>query len=241
MGFVILGLRQSFYAGYNTRQGLALLRRLLPLRGSPDGTTTAQQPRLLTIKFGANDAADAALVPKQHVPLTEYEANLTAMVAYAREVCPAVTVVLITPPTVNEAEYAAENLRLGRRKEGEPLNRTVAGVQPYAEAVRRVGVALSAPVVDLWAAPDPIGADGADFVDGLHLDVGGNKKLFERLQATIRELCAADRCGAEQSVAPRDLLLPDDGPGGSPYMPMQFPYWAAAEVPDIKSWNWLKK
>jgi len=109
------------FSGYNTRQGLVLLRKLLPL---PD-VEASDQPRLLTIKFGANDAADADLNRRQHVPLAEYETNLAAMVQHARATCPGILILLITPPSVDEGAYAAHNLKLKRRKKSDPLDRTV--------------------------------------------------------------------------------------------------------------------
>ena len=200
---------------------LVLLRRLLPLGGP-------SQPRLLTIKFGANDAADSTLNPGQHVPLAEYESNLRAMVEHTTSACPGVQIVLITPPPVDEAGILANSLAKGWLKEGEPIDRTVAGVRPYAEAARRVGSSLSLPVVDLWEGPNAIGSDPADFVDGLHLAESGNKTLLMALQRVINTHFSA------AGKAP--LLLPCGEEQGG--MPMHFPHWSVAAPDVIHKWTW---
>jgi lysophospholipase L1-like esterase len=134
------------FSGYNTRQGLIVLKKLLPM----SETRAGSQPRLLTIMFGANDAADAVCNARQHVPVSEYESNLRDMIAHARSACPGIIVVLITPPPVDEGAYAAHNLKLKRRKASDPIDRSSARVQPYVEAVDRVAHSLDCPVVNLW-------------------------------------------------------------------------------------------
>jgi hypothetical protein len=64
------------YGGYNTRWAKHLMRDLFP---ETEGGHT-----LVLVFFGANDAADATLQPRQHVPLAEYTANLLEMVTYLR-------------------------------------------------------------------------------------------------------------------------------------------------------------
>ena len=211
------------FSGFNSRQGLALLRRMLPLDGPV-------QPRVLTIKFGANDAAAATLNPQQHVPLAEYESNLRDMVAHATSSCPGVHVILITPPSVDEAGIRANSLAKGWLQHGDEIDRTVAGVRPYADVMRRVGCNLSLPVVDLWeGGDDAVGSTPQDFVDGLHLSPSGNRKLLAALQQVIRRECSR----SDQA----SLLLPvteADGNG----MPMHFPHWSEATLEAIQTWVW---
>lgn len=64
------------YGGYNTRWAKHIMRDLFP---ETEGGHT-----LVLVFFGANDAADATLQPRQHVPLAEYTANLLEMVTYLR-------------------------------------------------------------------------------------------------------------------------------------------------------------
>lgn len=134
------------FSGYNTRQGLIILKKLLPL----PQTRVGSQPRLLTIMFGANDAADAVHNARQHVPVSEYETNLRDMIAHARASCPGILVLLITPPPVDEDAYAAHNLKLKRRKASDPIDRSSGRVQPYVKAVDRVAQSLDCPMVSLW-------------------------------------------------------------------------------------------
>ena len=42
------------------------------------------------------------------------------------------------------------------------------------------------------AGPDPVGSNADDFCDGLHLGPGGNRKVFQRLQARMREYLQGD-------------------------------------------------
>jgi lysophospholipase L1-like esterase len=97
-------------SGYNTR--LALLAAPHILGGAASGGAAlpasasagvALRGRFLlsTVFFGANDAAVAG--EPQHVPLAEYEANLTALVAMARAASTAVAV--ISPPPLDSARW----------------------------------------------------------------------------------------------------------------------------------------
>ena len=149
------------FSGYNTRQGRILLQKLLPL---PE-TGVSTQPRLLTIMFGANDAADAVHNARQHVPVSEYESNLRDMIAHARAACPGILIVLITPPPLDEKAYAAHNLALKRRKASDPIDRSIGRVRPYVEAVARVADSLGCPMVNLWdGAPRQLFGDDSFFV-----------------------------------------------------------------------------
>lgn len=176
------------FSGYNTRQGLILLRKLLPM---PE-TDAVSQPRLLTIFFGANDAADAVLNKKQHVPVAEYETNLCGMIAHARTACPEILIVLITPPSLDEKAYAAHNLKLKRRKASDPLDRNVARIRPYVEAVCRVALTLDCAMVNLWdGAPQTPNTTSTTFLT-IHCDGLTCAKAFRKLivilppQALIR-------------------------------------------------------
>jgi lysophospholipase L1-like esterase len=64
------------YGGYNTRWAKHIMPDLFP--------THEANHTLITVFFGANDAADAGSQPRQHVPLDEYKANLHEMIAYLR-------------------------------------------------------------------------------------------------------------------------------------------------------------
>lgn len=60
-------------------------------------------PRLVTLFFGANDAAlPDRCAARQHLPLDEYQRNLGAMAEHLRAVGTQ-HIVLVTPPPVHEA------------------------------------------------------------------------------------------------------------------------------------------
>lgn len=65
------------YSGYSSRFGRLMAPRLF-------GPGRAYL--LSTVFFGANDAADPASKPAQHVPLDEFAANLAAIVGAAQRV-----------------------------------------------------------------------------------------------------------------------------------------------------------
>lgn len=99
------------YGGYNTRGGVALLERVLPLRAH-------ERHLLTTVFFGANDcAANAA----QGVPLAEFEENLAAIVE--RAMATSCAVLVISPPPVNEELWP---------------DRSNAALEAYAAAAARV-------------------------------------------------------------------------------------------------------
>ncbi|CAI5955861.1 unnamed protein product, partial [Closterium sp. NIES-64] len=96
------------YSGYNTRWALFLLPKLFPkvrilkvriLKGD----TSIPPPALVTVFFGANDAAlPGRTSGKQHVPIPEFKENLRVIVTHLQSLGPNVRVVLITPPPVDE-------------------------------------------------------------------------------------------------------------------------------------------
>jgi len=126
--------------------------------------------KLLTIWFGANDAA----VPPspQHVPRDRYKANLSHMIQMVKSptsayYSPETRIILITPPPVNTKQW------------NRPDNpRVFENTRSYAEAVKEVGKKEDVAVADIWT---PI-FDGAGqseegcekyLYDGLHLNSDG--------------------------------------------------------------------
>ena len=65
------------YSGYSSRFARAMLPRIFGAE---------RRYLFTTVFFGANDAADAASKPAQHVPLEEYEENMAVIVEAARAV-----------------------------------------------------------------------------------------------------------------------------------------------------------
>lgn len=122
--------------------------------------------QLLTIWFGANDAAPPPSV--QHVPKDEYTLNLKHLVSMIRSptspyYSPHTRIILITPPPVNSHQRSDRDFDI---------------TKSYAEAARETGSALHLPVADVWT--EIWEASGKDekalatyLHDGLHLSAAG--------------------------------------------------------------------
>jgi len=168
-------------SGYNTRWGLQALDGCL----APHATTV-----LTTVWFGANDAADASLNARQHVPLEEYKRNLAEIVARVRQRCE--HVVVLSPPPIHEASYRSVFVE-PRNGKGAPLDRTLAASQSYAAAAGEAAATAGCAFVDVWskiqaAAPaEPADEQpwGRFFYDGLHLSQEGNQVVFDELLRVI--------------------------------------------------------
>jgi lysophospholipase L1-like esterase len=134
--------------------------------------------RLLTIWFGANDAA---IPPSaQHVPLPKFVENLKKLIRMitspqSPRYSPDTRIVLITPPPVNtfqlSAEWASRNPPL-------TLNRDFEVTREYAMAVRDVGFGEGVGVADVWTRLwENSGKDERRLEeylrDGLHLNADG--------------------------------------------------------------------
>ncbi|KAJ3011871.1 hypothetical protein HKX48_006609 [Thoreauomyces humboldtii] len=166
------------YSGYNTEWAKHLVRPIL--------STT--RPRLITIFFGANDAA----IPSthlQHVPLTSYISNLQSIVSTIRSHDPAIRVLLITPPPLHEGDW---NKRCAAT-DGRDLDRNVKVTRSYADACKEVGRTEGVPVLDLWEAAFGLGGsyDGDHaqslLADGLHFNSKGNTLLADSLLKKIAQ------------------------------------------------------
>ncbi len=177
------------------------------------------QCSLITIFLGANDSA-VNEEPSQHVPLTEFIDNIKAIIEHCRVMNPSAVIVLVTPATVDNKRWP---------------DRSEMAVAQYAQAIRSIvfdqGTGNSVPLylLDLWVS-DAISmkVNFADLYDGLHFDNSGNKKMFKKLQALIRESCPH--------------VCPDDG---NPMLAKHFPLWsvlAGQPVSETKelltNWRW---
>src|SRR6478735_11768631 len=90
-------------SGYNTDWAMPILKQLLPT--TEDQAKQKASIRLMTIFFGANDAALPGSV--QHVPLERYKANIKEMIDTIKNpqspfYNPNIRLILITPPPLFE-------------------------------------------------------------------------------------------------------------------------------------------
>ena len=169
-------------SGYNTRWALQALGPMFP------ADAAAPQPDLVTVFFGANDAAlpDRACA-RQHVPVEEYRANLKAIVGHLRALPGRPAVLLITPPPVYEEGRMAANEAGGG---GRHLERTNAAAGEHAAACLAAAEELGVGAVDLYHGMQ----DGMReyFRDGLHFSRDGNERAFELIMEAVSALPGMD-------------------------------------------------
>jgi len=166
------------YSGYNTR----LAKLVFPHTVAP-----VQHIELLTIFFGANDAALPDRTSwKQHVPVAEYKETLEEMIVRARDEVNVEHIVLMTPPPVSEPhriQHALDTFGITL----ESSERENMYTKMYVEACKCVGEKLGVPVLDLWSIFTEHGDDWATALlnDGLHLTAQGNELVYNSLQSLI--------------------------------------------------------
>jgi lysophospholipase L1-like esterase len=176
-------------SGYNTEWGIPVFEQCFAKQHEQQHVPKV---RILTIWFGANDAA---IKPSaQHIPLPKFISNLTHLVRMVTSSTspyhsPFTRIILITPPPVNTYQREAE---LQAKDPPKLLDRTFETTRKYAEAVVDVGKGERIPVVDIWnALYDAAGRDEralSRFLwDGLHLNAAGYEILYDAIIDTIRE------------------------------------------------------
>ncbi len=133
--------------GNTSRQGLARL----------DRDVLTNKPNVVLVFFGANDSRLDA--PKTHVPLKEYEKNLTTIVERCQKT--GANVVLGTPPPIDPEPYYQRHPKENYQAAGG----LEAWLAKYRAAVLQVGEATKVPVLDLnellakepaWRRPDGV-------------------------------------------------------------------------------------
>ena len=146
---------------------------------------------LVTIFFGANDAAKKDLEPKVHVPLDEYKANIEKLVDKAKESYPNAKILIMTPPPVHPGQRLEyQKKRYGDKATG-VLERTTEIAGTYAAACREVAKTKDVPCVDIFTAMRAAEGNtdeddiGRFFYDGLHFNKTGNKFVYDTLAKVI--------------------------------------------------------
>jgi lysophospholipase L1-like esterase len=196
------------FSGYNSRWILQMMPFLFP----KDSSCSRDEIAIATLYLGSNDAS--APGTSQHVPITEYKGNLESIIEYITELSPSTRYILITPAVVDSQVWP------GRSSEA---------TAQYADAVRQIGMERNIPVADLWKEPYDISLE--DLSDGLHMGVGGNRKIFSAVSSLIR------------THYPE--VVPEDKAPNVPNMPLHFPHWSVLGDKDageskriIESWTW---
>lgn len=149
----------------------------------------AQNPRLVIIQFGINDATtDVWKNPpetKPRVPKDEYRKNLANFLESCRQ--RGIHVVLMTP---NSVHWSDRMLELYGRP---PYDRTNPdgfnlNLRPYAEVMRQLAAATNTPLVDVMQAHDANArAGGPSLVsDGVHPNEQGHQLVADLLVKLLR-------------------------------------------------------
>lgn len=147
---------------------------------------------LVTIWFGANDAATLA----QHVPLSEYETNLSTIIDKAKESYPGAKFLLIAPPPVafdQRTEYLKK--QYGEEKAKDMAVRTSKVTGTYAATCVKVAKAKEIACLDMFTemissrsnaeTPEEEADVSEYFWDGLHFSEAGHKFVASAVTKAI--------------------------------------------------------
>jgi isoamyl acetate esterase len=163
------------FSGYNTQHALDLVPRLF---GAPPNNLL-----FCTVFLGANDAALPG--EPQHVPIDQYAENLKSIITSIRECSQSSSkpfpVILLTPPPVDEAAWAAwKNVAV--------CDRSNQVARAYGARAQQVATELDCPVVDTWTLLEGFSDKRGEFLsDGLHLNEQGNRRVFEGLMTLLQQ------------------------------------------------------
>jgi lysophospholipase L1-like esterase len=170
-------------SGYNTRWYLRYAQDVGMFSDKVD-----EDVILVTLFFGANDSALKDLDAK-HVPVPEYEENLTAMLQNVTQCFPKANVLLIAPPPVHKGQRLDfQKQRYGDKATGIP-ERTFEHTQLYAQACMKVAARNKIPCVDMFTAMVEAGDQNEGFgrflSDGLHFSPQGHAFVTEHVLKCI--------------------------------------------------------
>jgi len=175
------------FSGYNTRWCRMLIDQVF-------SDESPERLACVVILLGSNDAADPEVLEQTHVPLTEYEDNLSNMVATVTgkfNVDPK-KVVLISPPPVNTK--LVEDTAARMIAEGHPNPWKVAHCNErtgqYAEACKRVATERGVSILDLHNLMLADSEWPFFFNDGIHFTRKGAEFLFHALWPLVQSRVA---------------------------------------------------
>ena len=205
------------FGGYNTRWARHLLPSLFP------DSLQGQQYLLITLWFGANDAAAPSELA--HVPLDEFTDNMRHILRHLQRA--AKHVIVLTPPPVHgPTRLAFQRQKYGDKASG-VLERTTEQAEAYAKAAVAVAAECSAPVLDVhrlmrseadW--PRFVGGPGAEMQgDGLHLSREGQLFVGRALGELVSDVMGVrpllDARSPQERIAAQVESLPIELPPGA--------------------------
>jgi len=161
---------------------------------------------LVTIFMGANDASDAQMNPRHHVPLDRFQQNLHTMVSLSRQnYGDNVRIIMIgAPPVHHQSRLEYQIQRYGKDGATGKLERTLKLSGQYAAAAGQVASKEGLPFLNLWEEMQTsVGVDiDNDHIendddkqdlwkkylsDGLHLSAEGNIFVGKRIVEVIEK------------------------------------------------------
>lgn len=158
------------FSGYNSAVAWSMLKQstALGVHGRGDNT-------LMVIFFGANDATAPDYY--MHVPVDEYGENLRSIVRRSQESMPGITIVVVTPPPIDEERLLEFDWYAGRSTE-------LAGA--YAEEAASAAKDVGAGLLDIHNLMIRKPEWKAFLSDGLHLSPVGQAFLADELLKMLR-------------------------------------------------------
>ncbi|KAG6947795.1 hypothetical protein JG688_00015389 [Phytophthora aleatoria] len=170
--------------GYNTKWFLKYIAPTIEREIRKEVYVT---PSLITVWFGANDAALASGYDSEtHVPIADYKENLKKIVRQFSTAAPSADILLITPPHVNDSARA----EIAKEQNG-TIDRTNDMAKKYAQACVETGASIGVPVLDLssyFNAMNETARDALLISDGLHFNSSGNKLVYEQVKKKIDDV-----------------------------------------------------
>mmetsp|Transcript_46496 Transcript_46496/g.145793 ORF Transcript_46496/g.145793 Transcript_46496/m.145793 type:complete len:278 (-) Transcript_46496:62-895(-) len=155
------------FNGYTTNIARTIIEQAADIKA--DGNST-----LLTIFFGANDACEPG--HDMHVELDDYGQNLRSIVNKCEQKLPGITIVIISPPPIDDDKIAEFSWCAGRSN---------ARVSAYAEESARAAQDTGSLFLDLYNLMMESENWRTFLSDGLHLSREGQRFLFDGLVSLV--------------------------------------------------------
>jgi isoamyl acetate esterase len=192
--------------GYNTKffieQALPVLREEL---------RTRFQPALITLWLGTNDASAAdGSEAGLYLPLDQYKQNMALILDTFQTLAPQATILVITPAVIDDDRRREIQVKDQGKRPADPLDRTNAQIQRYAQACVEVATQAGVAVLDFhtfFMEQYPEKHNRARFFgDGVHLSREGNRVVYEQVKKRIETLVPKELLEQWQLPCFRTLL-----------------------------------
>ncbi|CAG2173941.1 unnamed protein product [Oppiella nova] len=166
------------FSGYNSRWLRMISHKIF------DNDFNAKEVSCLTILLGSNDSCEADCPGGQHVPIDEFEDNLSAIIGHLECIgIPRERIILISPPNYYHhmfVEYCKQNGKNEPKKD----NKTIV---KYAEAMARVAHKSGVEFIDLYKHFSNQQNSEQLFCDGLHFSRKGSQLVFELIWPSVEK------------------------------------------------------